>query len=59
MALWLDERKLKLKSTKFEQFLKVGLNDNYVMPYPFYRSQNILGWSKCFVPDQKFIHILS
>ena len=24
----------------------------------FYRSQNVLGWSKCFVPDQKFIYIL-
>jgi hypothetical protein len=22
-----------------------------------YRSQNVLGWSKCFVPDQKFIYI--
>ena len=24
----------------------------------FYRSQNVLGWSKCFVPDQKYIYIL-
>ena len=24
----------------------------------FYRSQNVLGWSKCFVPNQKFIYIL-
>ena len=24
----------------------------------FYRSQNVLGWSKFFVPDQKFIYIL-
>ena len=24
----------------------------------FYRSQNVLGWSKFFGPDQKFIHIL-
>ena len=24
----------------------------------FYGSQNVLGWSKCFVPDQKFIYIL-
>ena len=24
----------------------------------FYRPQNALGWSKLFVPDQKFIHIL-
>ena len=24
----------------------------------FYRSQNFLGWSKVFVPDQKFIYIL-
>jgi hypothetical protein len=24
----------------------------------FYRSQNVLGWSKCFVLDQKFIYIL-
>ena len=23
----------------------------------FYRSQNVLGWSKFFVPDQKFIYI--
>ena len=28
------------------------------MPCPFYRSQNILGLSKFFVPDQKFIYIL-
>ena len=24
----------------------------------FYRSQNVLRWSKLFVPDQKFIYIL-
>ena len=24
----------------------------------FYRSQNVLGWSKFFVPDQKFIYII-
>ena len=24
----------------------------------FYRSQNVLGWSKFFVPDQKFIYML-
>ena len=24
----------------------------------FYRSQNVFGWSKYFVPDQKFIYIL-
>ena len=24
----------------------------------FYRSQNVLGWSKFFVPDQKLIYIL-
>ena len=24
----------------------------------FFRSQNVLGWSKFFVPDQKFIYIL-
>ena len=24
----------------------------------FYRSKNVLGWSKSFVPDQKFIYIL-
>ena len=24
----------------------------------FYRSQNVLGWSKFFVPEQKFIYIL-
>ena len=24
----------------------------------FYMSQNVLGWSKSFVPDQKFIYIL-
>ena len=24
----------------------------------FYRTQNVLGWSKFFVPDQKFIYIL-
>ena len=24
----------------------------------FYRSQNVLGWSKFFVPDQKYIYIL-
>jgi hypothetical protein len=24
----------------------------------FYRSKNVLGWSKFFVPDQKFIYIL-
>ena len=24
----------------------------------FYMSQNVLGWSKFFVPDQKFIYIL-
>ena len=24
----------------------------------FYRSQNVLGWSKFFVPDQRFIYIL-
>ena len=24
----------------------------------FYRSQNVSGWSKFFVPDQKFIYIL-
>ena len=24
----------------------------------FYKSQNVLGWSKFFVPDQKFIYIL-
>ena len=23
-----------------------------------YRSQNVLGWSKLFVPDQKIIHIM-
>ena len=23
----------------------------------FYRSQNVLGWSKFFVPDQQFIYI--
>ena len=25
----------------------------------FYRSQNVLGWSKSFVPDQNFFYILS
>ena len=24
----------------------------------FYRTQNVLGWSKIFVPNQKFIYIL-
>ena len=24
----------------------------------FYRSQNVLGWSNFFVPDQKFLYIL-
>ena len=24
----------------------------------FHRSQNVLGWSKFFVPDQKFVYIL-
>ena len=24
----------------------------------FYRSRNVLGWSKSFVPDQKFIYLL-
>ena len=30
--------------------------NNYALS--FYRSQNFLGWSKCFVPDQKSIYIL-
>ena len=32
----------------------------YLLTYAlsFYMSQNVLGWSKCFVPDQKSIYIL-
>ena len=34
------------------------LRDRGTYALSFYRSQNVLGWSKFFVPDQKFIHIL-
>ena len=32
--------------------------DRLVNALPFYRYQNVLGWSKFFVPDRKFIYIL-
>ena len=31
---------------------------NFTNALSFYRSQIVLGWSKFFVPDQKFIYIL-
>ena len=31
---------------------------SYSNALSFYRSQNALGWSKFFVPDQKFIYVL-
>ena len=38
-------------------FHKVSFSRD-VFALSFYRSQNVLGWSKFFVPDQKFIYIL-
>ena len=41
---------------------KIWLSSNQMVllsnAWSFYRSQNVLGWSKFFVPDQKFIYIL-
>ena len=34
------------------------LREDETFNLSFYRSQNVLGWSKFFVPDQKFIYIL-
>ena len=36
--------------------MSASLHQSYALS--FYRSQNVLGWSKFFVRDQKFIYIL-
>jgi hypothetical protein len=36
----------------------LGGQGYYTCALSFYRSQNVLDWSKFFVPDQKFIYIL-
>ena len=37
-------------------FLYFSSSEIYALS--FYRSQNVLGWSKFFVPDQKYVYIL-
>ena len=38
--------------------LKLGSCNQVTFALSFYRFQKVLGWSKSFVPDQKFIKIL-
>ncbi len=47
-----------LVSSKFLAMRNITLYSVYTNALSFYRSQNVLGWSKFFVPDQKFIYIL-
>ena len=35
-----------------------NINLHVIYALSFYRSQNVLGWSKFFVPEQKFVYIL-
>ena len=64
--------KLRYLSVIWEKILSYlfcrvhSLTLNYLFAYlmytyalSIYRSQNVLGWSKFFVPDQKFIRMLS
>jgi hypothetical protein len=44
------------KATKFEKIFHLKFDATHALS--FYRSQNVLCWSKFFVPDQKFIYIL-
>ena len=45
-------------SNLYDQNIFIKRIDLKIYALSFYRSQNVLGWSKYFVPDQKFIYIL-
>ena len=45
-------------SNLYDQNIFIKRIDLKIYALSFYRSQNVLGWSKFFVPDQKFIYIL-
>ena len=49
---WINMSKLTIFLISSEVFVLI----TYALS--FYRSQNVLGWSEFFVPDQKFIYIL-
>ena len=51
-----QRRKLRNLSRTADGWKSKGKLKYYALS--FYRSQNVLGWSKVFVPDQKFIYIL-
>ena len=59
-----DNVKLEVDPSNYQNLtylhaMVIEKSSTLISALSFYRSQNILGWSKFFVPDQKFIYISS